>query len=65
MRHRDTLIMTITATLAGAIGMLANFAFFFGGRGGDCPEAEALGERLVRLPLFAGMTAEETGRVIR
>lgn len=31
IKHRDTLIMTITATLAGAIGMLANFAFFFGG----------------------------------
>ncbi len=30
VQHRDTLIMTITATLAGAIGMLANFAFFFG-----------------------------------
>jgi heat shock protein HtpX len=28
--HRDTLTMTITATIAGAIGMLANFAFFFG-----------------------------------
>ena len=31
IKNRDTLIMTITATLAGAIGMLANFAFFFGG----------------------------------
>src|SRR5216683_2696752 len=30
--HRDTLTMTITATIAGAISMLANFAFFFGGR---------------------------------
>lgn len=30
VKHRDTLTMTITATLAGAIGMLANFAFFFG-----------------------------------
>jgi heat shock protein HtpX len=30
IQHRDTLIMTVTATLAGAIGMLANFAFFFG-----------------------------------
>jgi len=29
--NRDTLTMTITATLAGAIGMLANFAMFFGG----------------------------------
>ncbi|MFC3675195.1 zinc metalloprotease HtpX [Ferrovibrio xuzhouensis] len=31
IRNRDTLIMTVTATLAGAIGMLANFALFFGG----------------------------------
>ena len=31
IKNRDTLTMTITATLAGAIGMLANFAFFFRG----------------------------------
>ena len=31
VKNRDTLTMTITATLAGAIGMLANFALFFGG----------------------------------
>lgn len=31
IRNRDTLIMTITATMAGAIGMLGNFAFFLGG----------------------------------
>lgn len=31
IKNRDTLIMTITATIAGAISMLANFAFFFGG----------------------------------
>ncbi|MFN4024581.1 MAG: zinc metalloprotease HtpX [Hyphomonas sp.] len=30
VQNRDTLIMTVTATLAGAIGMLANFALFFG-----------------------------------
>ncbi|HUJ99774.1 MAG TPA: zinc metalloprotease HtpX [Stellaceae bacterium] len=30
--HRDTLTMTIAATIAGAIGMLANFAFFLGPR---------------------------------
>jgi len=30
IKNRDTLIMTITATIAGAIGMLANFAMFFG-----------------------------------
>jgi heat shock protein HtpX len=34
VRNRDTLTMTVTATLAGAVAMLANFAFFFGGRDG-------------------------------
>ncbi|MFZ5791318.1 MAG: zinc metalloprotease HtpX [Pseudomonadota bacterium] len=37
IQHRDTLTMTLTATLAGAIGMLANFAFFFGGRDRNNP----------------------------
>jgi len=32
VRNRDTLTMTITATIAGAVSMLANFAYFFGGR---------------------------------
>ncbi len=31
VRHHDTLLMTITATIAGAISMLANFAMFTGG----------------------------------
>src|SRR5690606_3984944 len=31
IQYRDTLTMTITATLAGAIAMLGNFALFFGG----------------------------------
>ncbi|MGZ5989708.1 MAG: zinc metalloprotease HtpX [Rhizomicrobium sp.] len=31
VRNRDTLIMTIAATIAGAVSMLANFAYFFGG----------------------------------
>jgi len=31
VKNRDTLIMTITATVAGALSMLANFALFFGG----------------------------------
>lgn len=30
IHNRDTLIMTVTATLAGAIGMLAQFGAFFG-----------------------------------
>jgi len=31
IRNHDTLIMTVTACLAGAIGMLAQFGYFFGG----------------------------------
>ena len=31
VRNRDTLVMTVTATIAGAIAMLANFGMFFGG----------------------------------
>ena len=32
VKHRDILLSTISATMAGAISMLANFAMFFGGR---------------------------------
>ena len=37
IKNRDTLLMTITATVAGAISMLANFGFYFrgGGRNND------------------------------
>ena len=35
VKHRDTLISTISATVAGAIGSIAQFGMFFGGRGGD------------------------------
>lgn len=36
IKHRDTLISTISATVAGAISSLAQFGMFFGGaRGGD------------------------------
>ena len=31
IKNHDTLIMTITATIAGAIGMIAQFGMFFGG----------------------------------
>jgi heat shock protein HtpX len=32
IKNRDMLLQTVTATMAGAISNLANFAFFFGGR---------------------------------
>src|SRR5499426_1077745 len=35
VKNRDTLLMTMTATLAGAISMLANFGFLFRGRSND------------------------------
>jgi len=38
IKNRDTLTMTVTATLAGAISMLAQFGLFFGGgRNNDSP----------------------------
>jgi heat shock protein HtpX len=37
VKNRDILISTMSATVAGAISMLANFAMFFGGRGDDRP----------------------------
>ena len=37
VRNRDILISTLSATVAGAISMLANFAMFFSGRGDDRP----------------------------
>lgn len=43
IKNRDTLTMTITATIAGAISMLANFAFFFGGAGNRDNQMGAIG----------------------
>lgn len=37
VRNRDTLIMTMVATIAGAISMIANFGLFFGHGGEDRP----------------------------
>ncbi len=35
IKNRDTLTMTVTATIAGAISSLANFGMFFGGNRDD------------------------------
>jgi len=53
VQNRDTLIMTVTATFAGAIGMLANFAMFFGrDRQGGVLAAIAV---MIFAPLAAGL----------
>jgi heat shock protein HtpX len=43
IRHRDTLTMTITATIAGAISMIAQFGLFFGGGHRDNNNGGGLG----------------------
>jgi len=57
VQHRDILISTISATMAGAISMLANFAMLFGGRDEDGRPANPLAGILVMLlaPLAASL----------
>lgn len=47
VQHRDILISTISATMAGAISALANFAMFFGGRDEDGRPANPIASILV------------------
>ncbi|MEO8123619.1 MAG: zinc metalloprotease HtpX [Burkholderiales bacterium] len=56
VKHRDILISTISATMAGAISMLANFAMFFGGRNGENRPNPIVGLLVMILaPLAAGL----------
>ncbi|NUZ06438.1 zinc metalloprotease HtpX [Piscinibacter koreensis] len=57
VKHRDILISTISATMAGAISMLANFAMLFGGRDSEGRPANPLVGILVMMlaPLAAGL----------
>lgn len=57
VRHRDILISTISATMAGAISALANFAVFFGGRDAEGRPASPLAGIAVALlaPLAASL----------
>ena len=57
VKHRDILISTISATMAGAISMLANVAMMFGGRGGDGRPHNPIAGLLVMLlaPLAASL----------
>ena len=54
VKNRDTLTMTIAATLAGAIGMLGNFAMFFGGDR-ERPNVLAMIAMMVFAPMAAGI----------
>jgi len=57
VKNYDTLIMTITATIAGAIGMLAQFGFYFGGRRDGGAPLGFLGSLgiLILAPMAAGL----------
>ena len=55
IRNHDTAIMTVTATFAGAITMLANFAFVFGGRREEGPGLLGTLALMFLAPLAAGL----------
>jgi heat shock protein HtpX len=57
IKHHDTLLMTLTATIAGAISMLANFGFYFGGRSNNNGNVGLVGSLLLLIlgPLAAGL----------
>ncbi|MBQ0959226.1 zinc metalloprotease HtpX [Ideonella sp. 4Y11] len=57
VKHRDILISTISATMAGAIGMLANFGMMFGGRDSEGRPVNPIVSILVMLlaPLAASL----------
>ena len=56
VKHRDTLVMTMVATIAGAISMMANFGMFF--RGDDNRSAGLAGLLAVFIAPFAAMIVQ-------
>lgn len=57
VRNRDTLIMTLVATIAGAISMIANFGMFFGHDSEGRPSALAAILAVIVAP-FAAMIVQ-------
>jgi heat shock protein HtpX len=53
IKNRDTLIMTVSATIAGAISAIAQFGFFFGGRDGERPNPLVMLATAILAPLAA------------
>jgi heat shock protein HtpX len=53
IKNRDTLIMTVSATVAGAISTLAQFGFLFGGRDGERPNPLVMIGTAILAPLAA------------
>lgn len=55
VQNRDTLTMTIAATIAGAIGFLSQFAFFFRGGSGNRPNPLIAMALMIFAPLAASV----------
>jgi heat shock protein HtpX len=55
IKNRDTTIMVVAATFAGAISMLANFAMFFGGRRNNNMGLIGLIAMMILAPLAASL----------
>ncbi|MGE5721969.1 MAG: zinc metalloprotease HtpX [Sphingomonadales bacterium] len=62
VRNRDTLIMTMTATIAGAISFLANFGFFFRGGGENRGSGLAMLMAVIVAPFAAMLVQLAIGR---
>ena len=58
VRNRDTLVMTMVATIAGAISMIANFALFFRGGNGNGGGSPIAGILAVLVAPFAAMIVQ-------